>query len=169
MFISPIKKHTVQEIERFSIKAYIQAFLEELDAEAIKNDIKMMRIKTLETATYIKELLNTPGYKFKTPFMVYQQHYDWQEVDFVPSNLGRGYIFFFICDRCRRKVKHLYQPSKHSQPLCRNCYHLCYKQPDRRTRRLSRLIHKPYLSRGDRERIMKIAKGESHEDLPEIL
>lgn len=157
MYSSSPRKHKVHEVKRLNITSYILSFLAELN----QRGMKMEKIRTLSDATLVRDFLNTPGDHYKTPFMVCQKSYNWQQVDFVPSNLGRGYIFYFICNRCRRKAKHLYQPYEYSQPRCRNCYHLSYKQPDRRTRKISRLIHQPYLSRDDRERIMKIAKGES--------
>lgn len=157
MYISLTKRLLVRDIKGFGIKTYIQMFLEEVDSEAIKNGLKMMKIKTLERANYIKELLNTPNTKFETPFILYKQHYEWPEVDFIPSNLGKGFIFYFICNGCGRKVKYLYEPRENSQYLCRICHGLHYKQPDRRIRRISRLTHKPYLSNDDRKKIMKIA------------
>lgn len=80
---------------------------------------------------YMKELLNTPKYTaFKSvkdlrtgiPF------WNEQKVDYIQSNLGtdRGYIFYFICNGCKRRVKYLYEFSTLESPLCRMCCRLVY-------------------------------------------
>jgi len=74
--------------------------------------------------------------------------YQWgqQRVDFVPSNLGRGFLFYFRCMGCNRRTKYLYAFTDLAKPLCHHCCRLKYRQPGRKERDISRLLRKPYLS-----------------------
>ena len=100
---------------------------------------------------YMVELMNDPkNTAFKSIRDPRDGYYYWNEqrFDYVPSNLGtgRGFIFYFICNACRRRVKYLYEYSSLESPLCRHCCHLKYEQPSRKARALSRALRKPYLS-----------------------
>ena len=100
-------------------------------------------------ALRMKELLDTPKYTaFKTEKDCRDGHDFWgeQKVDFVESNLRRGFIFYFVCNGCRHRVKYLYRFSMLESPLCRKCCHIHYRAPSRKARSISRLIRKPYLS-----------------------
>ena len=97
----------------------------------------------------MKDLMNRPeNTTFKSLKDIWDGNYYWydQKVDFVPSNLRRGFIFYFICNECERRVKYLYEYAITAAPLCRTCCRLSYEQPNRKSRALSRLIRKPYLS-----------------------
>ena len=93
MYPSPSKRRHVNEVMRHNIAHYISDFLDELGA---RKDIPYGKVRTIEQAMRLKEFANTPSDLFETPFLVYTSGYEWQEVDFVPSNLGRGYIFYFV-------------------------------------------------------------------------
>ncbi len=54
------------------------------------------------------------------------------------SHLGRGFITFFICPYCRKKVKVVYVLV--SKMACRVCHGLTYKKQDRRQIEIHRLI-----------------------------
>ena len=88
-----------------------------------------------------------------------------QRVDMVPSNLGqrKGYIFYFRCNGCGRRAKHLYVFSMLKSPLCRVCCRISYKQPNRKQRTLSKLLNMPYLSTEAKYAIIKCA-GITKED-----
>jgi hypothetical protein len=45
---------------------------------------------------------------------------------YTKSNLGKGYIFWFICNQCQNKVRILYMPEYSDYTLCRNCHNLQY-------------------------------------------
>ncbi len=53
-----------------------------------------------------------------------------QKMGYVRSNL-RGYIFYFICNECGRRVKYLYEHDLTQAPLCRICCRLDYKRKRR--------------------------------------
>ena len=46
---------------------------------------------------------------------------------YTKSNLGRGFIFWFICGVCGRKVRYLYIPPNSHVSACRICHRLAYR------------------------------------------
>jgi len=48
-----------------------------------------------------------------------------QQFTYIASNL-RGYIFYFLCNGCDKKVKYLYRPERRWRFLCRSCHKLSY-------------------------------------------
>ncbi len=65
-----------------------------------------------------------------------------QDVDYVSSNVGRGFIFYFICVWCGRRVKYLFVDENLEALLCRRCIRLPYQQPSRAERKISRYIRR---------------------------
>ncbi len=146
-------------VESIGISDYLRAFLQEL----YTMESSRTELRTLGEATRIKGLMNIPEntlFKSLKDMRSGQPYWYEQEVDFIPSNLGknRGFTFYFICNSCQRRVRHLYFLSPFNEPLCRLCGHLHYKQPNRKTRGLSRLINKEYLSTEAKYTLMKRAE-----------
>jgi hypothetical protein len=159
MYRETNKKKSVIDAERIVIADYLRAFLDEL----AQKEGKRREIKLGFQAESIKGLMNMPkNTAFKSINDIRSGYPIWyeQEVDFVPSNLGKnkGFIFYFICNGCKRRTKYLYFPSMINEPLCRICCRLQYKQPNRRTRALSRLSNKEYLSTEQKYALMKRAE-----------
>lgn len=48
------------------------------------------------------------------------------KLTYSKSNLGKGYIFWFTCNLCNRRVKYLYFPPNSTILACRNCHRLTY-------------------------------------------
>lgn len=141
------RHRNAEELERINISDYIREFLVHIR----KKEGRVINANHLGSAMHMKELLNDPRYTaFKSVKDVDNGFSYWseQKVDYVPSNLGRGkgYLFYFICNGCNRRVKYLYEYNLCYSPLCRTCCRLKYKAPTRKARELSRLIRKPYLS-----------------------
>jgi len=118
-------KEFFADIQRKDITDYLQTFLTKRDGGI------PLRIKTTLEADEAKRYLNNPkntcsksvrGMNTTTPYWY------WQNVDFVSSNLGRGYIFYFICGACGVRVKYLYQYSVTKPPICRICCCLDYQR-----------------------------------------
>lgn len=63
------------------------------------------------------------------------------KLTYSKSNLNKGYIFWFICNRCGRRVKYLYFPPNSTTLACRNCHRLTYDKQNesKRFRPLRRL------------------------------
>lgn len=123
------KKETMNRIQRVDITEYLRIFLLELS----KLEAKPARFDTWFEAERIKGLLNIPqNTKFKSLRDIHTgfPYWDEQSVDYVPSNLGnkRGYIFYFICNGCEKRVKYLYEYDTLSSPLCRTCCRITYKR-----------------------------------------
>lgn len=142
----------VNTIPRIEINDYLVHFLREVSLGERQN----VEIKTLWQAQRIKGLMDIAK--------------NTQKFDFVPSNLGngKGFIFYFLCNGCGRRARYLYFRNTISEPLCRICCRLSYKRPSRKTRALSRILHKPYLSSEDKYIIMERA-GVTKEDLRSFL
>jgi len=48
------------------------------------------------------------------------------KLTYTKSNLGKGFVFWFVCNICGRRVKYLYFPSSSSILACRRCHKLTY-------------------------------------------
>lgn len=49
------------------------------------------------------------------------------KMTYTKSNLDKGFIFWFVCNICKARVKYLYFPPNSPILACRNCHKLCYK------------------------------------------
>lgn len=139
----PIKQTQVQDeerlIERIDIYDYLRTFLRELS----NKEEKQTEIKTELDALRVKDLMNVPAntiFKSLENIRNEQSYWKYQEVDYVPSNLGkgRGYLFYFICSSCEKRVKFLYFHTYIEPPMCRKCYRLPYSKSPYSQRKLSR-------------------------------
>jgi hypothetical protein len=136
MCTEQIKK--IDNWERVSPSGYLPSFFNEI---SYIEQHKVV-VNNLCEAQRIKGLLGAGGLSnFKS---IKNLHYgfDWygQEVDFVPSNLGRGFIWYFLCNKCQRRAKFLYYRQFYgysNEPLCRLCYGLKYAQQNRKGRQFS--------------------------------
>ncbi len=50
------------------------------------------------------------------------------KLTYSKSNLNKGYIFWFICNLCSRRVKYLYFPPNSTVLACKNCHRLVYNK-----------------------------------------
>ena len=116
---------------KLTIGLVTQHFLREL-AELERKKLGSFRILTPTDAERIKTLMNNHGHKFRCLRDVQSYHQNWQQVDYVPSNLGNGFIFYFVCDQCQALVRNLYRPSMGDSWRCRVCHKLKYKIRPRR-------------------------------------
>ncbi len=161
-------KEIPQRMERRDITDYIRTGLLHLQQKGYRFNLSHpLEVKRLQ------ELLNDPrNTTFKSAKDVSSGFCYWNEqrVDFIPSNLGKehGFIFYFLCNSCHRRVKYLYEYNLCYSPLCRTCCRLKYKAPSRKARELSRLIRKPYLSVEAKYMLIKKA-GIRKEDIPDDL
>jgi len=154
---------------RICIGDYVRNFI--LDIR--KKEGRVFNTNHPGEVAYMKELLNTSKYaehKSTRDFNTGLYFWNEQKVDYVPSNLGsgKGYIFYFICNGCRQRVRYLYEYSTLNSPLCRICCRLGYETPPNRARELIRLLrkwHDPYYSSEVRYMIAKHA-GITKEDIP---
>ena len=50
------------------------------------------------------------------------------QLTYTRSNLGKGYIFWFRCNLCDRRVRYLYIPPNSDVLACRKCHRLAYSE-----------------------------------------
>ena len=157
MYSSKHKNRTQEINRRIDITNYFRNALSEIEEKGYRFDFRHpLDVKRL------KELMDDKhNTSFKSTKDSQSGFYYWdeQKVNFVPSNLGgeKGFIFYFICNGCCRRVKYLYEYSSCESPVCRICCGLKYETPTRKARTISRLIRKPYLSNEDRHTLIKKA------------
>lgn len=150
------RHRNIKDIQKIDICDYVREFLSYMREEKAI----FVSANSYENAEYLKGLLCDPSY---TVFRIVKgigisfPRWGEQKVEHVPSNFGKGkgYIFYFICSGCSRRVKYLYDGKLSYSPLCRICCNLSYKAPTRRARELSRLVHKPNLSKEDKCWLLK--------------
>ncbi len=158
-------KDFMNKAERIDITDYVQSFL----LGFRKKHGRILKMSLIDHADYLKTLLNSSQNRICPYLEKFNGFFYWnsQKVDFIPSNLHKGYLFYFICAYCDRRVKYLYKYRTYNEPSCRTCCKLGYapSQSRRQTRNLSRLIHKPYLHSEDKYLLAKWA-GITREDIP---
>lgn len=108
----------------------VNAFVRELVGSDLllpeEVSLEDFRIRTNIEAEWVLNMLNTPTSRYASLYNIQSQHQSWQCFDFVPSNLGKGFLFNFICNKCHRKVKDLYMPEGQFEYHCRVCHKLSY-------------------------------------------
>jgi hypothetical protein len=64
------------------------------------------------------------------------------KLTYTKSNLGKGFVFWFRCNLCGRRVKYLYFPPSSTVLACRNCHRLAYDKQNesKRFRPFRRLL-----------------------------
>ena len=159
--IEQADKDFIERVERINITDYVKTFVLSYNK---KHNIKL-KTNYSTGVEYLKTLLNSSQERVCPYLEQLNGFFYWntQKVDFVPSNLHKGYLFYFVCSYCERRVKYLYRYKTYNEPSCRTCCDLEYISPNRKTRSLSRLARKPYLSSEDRFWIIKHA-GITKED-----
>ena len=50
------------------------------------------------------------------------------KLTYTKSNLGKGFVFWFICNLCDKRVRHLFFPPNSEVLACRSCHRLAYKK-----------------------------------------
>ncbi len=50
------------------------------------------------------------------------------KVTYTKSNLEKGFIFWFICNICNRRVRYLFIPPNSEVLACRKCHRLSYRK-----------------------------------------
>lgn len=60
------------------------------------------------------------------------------KLTYTKSNLGKGFVFWFICNICGRKVRYLYIPPNSHILACRACHRLAYRKQNEENYKLWR-------------------------------
>lgn len=121
-------KELMERIERISVTDYVRDFLIDL---GLKEGRGPVRLNKHFEAERVKGMLNIPKYtRYKALIdpQTSSPYWDEQLVDYLPSNLGRGYIFYFICSECGQRCRYLYEYNLTESPLCRQCCRITYRR-----------------------------------------
>ena len=87
----------------------------------------------------IKELLAESREKYKIELTISNKYT--QEID-ITSTIGSfgGFVYWFICLGCKRRVKKLHLSQNENVFLCRHCHHLAYRSQNLRDFRKTKYI-----------------------------
>lgn len=167
-------KIDMDEAECWNIRNYLHIFLREL-AEIENRLGKKLRITDEFDAERIREMMNIPKntvFKSFADIRTGIPYWEEQKVTYVSSNLGRkkGFIFFFICNGCEKRVRRLYYRELTDSPVCHVCCRLRYKRPNRTRRNVSRLLNREYLPSEAKYVILRELKkkGVTSEDIRDV-
>jgi hypothetical protein len=89
-------------------------------------ELKGGRIRTPDEAGWVLKQLNTTQSRFTSLINIQSQGYNWQQWTALASNLGKGFIFMFLCDGCEASTRNLYMPDGQFRYMCRRCHRLSY-------------------------------------------
>lgn len=84
------------------------------------------RVTNITEAEWIVSTMNTPQTRYNSLRSIQSDRRPWQEFEYIPSNLGVGFLFYFICGGCGRRTSRLYMPDGVFHYSCRQCHKLCY-------------------------------------------
>lgn len=136
------KRPLVETSQKISAAICVRNFLFELKDKAIEKNFD------LNCEEDIKNLLRKV--ELGTTFSLKQEKYGNVEftepnnvkMTYTKSNLGKGFVFWFICNICGRRVRFLYIPPNSKITACRICHRLVYDQQNdnKRFRSLNRLF-----------------------------
>ena len=124
-------KEIFDGLRRIDIAEYKKAFLFELS----QKEKREVNVNSPFEVERIKGLINIPentAFKTLSDIRSGLPYWEEQKVDYIASNLGRGYIFYFLCNHCGRRVKYLYEYDMTLSPLCRVCCRITYRRERRK-------------------------------------
>ncbi len=138
------QRPTVDGVTRIDCTALIRKFLQERASKYDADLAKLFVIRTEEDAIRLRDELNH-GIPYYQSLHV-PVHDTALQFDFVKSNLDKGFIFYFVCTSCERRVKYLYQLIDGSELRCRSCHQLTYtrkKQGNNTDKEVRHLLRNP--------------------------
>lgn len=116
-------------VPRIDSMEIIHAFLDEM-AEVFKGNEQWLykrRITSEQEAKWVLEFINRSECGSYAIRGIQRGQTVPQQFTYIPTNLGRGYYFYFICDGCDKRAKKLYLPKdRYHGYRCRTCYRLVY-------------------------------------------
>lgn len=122
------QRRKIKLLQRLDSSEIIKSFVRQYKgAFPDSSQSKGLRVTNESEAEYLLDMLNNPGSQCYPVLMNIQgMDGNWQTFGYVQSNLGHGFVFYFICNNCDRRTRHLYMPSGCSEFMCRICYQLKY-------------------------------------------
>jgi len=139
------KRPLIENSQRISASVFVRNFYLELKQKA-PDDKKVLL--DLNNEEFVKDLIemiesgSTINLKQELNGKIEFTEQNQVRITYTKSNLGRGYVFWFICGVCGRKVRYLYIPPNSQVSACRRCHRLAYgnQNNDKRLRTFDGLL-----------------------------
>lgn len=136
------KRPVIEESQKVSASSCVRNFLLDNKKSTIRREFNLTNeedvrnlIKSIEKNININLKQDNSGkIEYSEPNRV--------KLTYTKSNLGKGFIFWFICNVCSGRVKYLYFPPNSQTLACRKCHKLVYERQNdsKSTRHLNRLF-----------------------------
>ena len=130
MFMRSFDKRPLTEnSQRISASVFVRNFYLELKRRA--PDGKKAKLD-LNKEEFVKDLIemiesgSTINLKQELNGKIEFTEQNQVRITYTKSNLGRGYVFWFICRVCGRRARYLYIPPNSQVSACRTCHRLAY-------------------------------------------
>jgi len=107
---------------------FIKEVKESLVLLPIGVSFEKFRIRTKEEADWVLNQLNTAQTRYCSIRNIQSDRQNWQRWSAIQSNLGKGFLFYFVCNSCQQSVRHLYKPDGQFIFLCRDCHGVRYSK-----------------------------------------
>lgn len=138
------KRPLTENSQRISASVFVRNFYLELKRKA--PDSKKAELD-LNNEEFVKDLIemiesgSTINLKQELNGKIEFTEQNQVRITYTKSNLRKGFIFWFICGVCGRKVRYLYIPPNSQITACRICHRLSYGEQNesRRIGSLKRL------------------------------
>ncbi len=120
------KRPVVEESQKISAAICVRNYLFERPVSIIsqkldlnnEEDVRKIISEIENGTTFNLRQQNGAGTDYTEPNRV--------KLTYSKSNLGKGYIFWFVCNVCGKRAKFLYFPPNSTILACRNCHRLTY-------------------------------------------
>ena len=124
------KKHIVEESQQVNAISVINNYL--LDRKQQKDSKKVDMNSEEQVSDLLKEAESNITINLRQNEGVGREpsYSTLNNIKFMhtKSNLGRGFIFWFMCNLCNKKKRYLYFPPNSEVLACRTCHNLSYQQ-----------------------------------------
>ncbi len=140
--LSQGKRPIVEESQKISAAICVRNYLLQRPKPIISEDISLSSEEGVKKLIDEIESGSTVNLSKKVNGKMEYSEPNRLRLTYTKSNLGKGFIFWFICNLCGRRVKYLYFPPNSSILACRSCHRLTYDKQNesQRFRPLRRLF-----------------------------
>ncbi len=121
-------KEILNRIDRKNVTEYVRTFLLDLAQLEKKPFIKLNSLSEIDRVKGLLNIADNTAFKSFNDLRTGFPYWEEQKVDCIGSNLGRGCIFYFLCIKCGRRSKYLYEYNMTLSPLCRLCCRITYRR-----------------------------------------
>jgi len=122
------KRPLVENSQRISASVFVRNYYFELKQKSSRID--------LTSEEFVKKLIDmiekrsTVNLKQESNGKIEFTKENKIQLTYTKSNLNKGFVFWFICRVCDRRVRYLYIPPNSQIFACRKCHRLAYKSRD---------------------------------------